>query len=230
MLAAPSTIDRASDRPASSQEVRRGEGDSSAESARLCLGVVTGVHGIKGWVRVKSFTADPEAIGSYGPLQDESGTRHFTPEVMGAGKGVLLVRIAGVDDRNAAERLKGVRLYVSRAALPAPEDDEFYEADLIGLTASREDGSVFGTVRAVNDFGAGVSLEIEEPSGKTVVVPFTTAVVPVIDVANRRLVVVPPEGLHDAPVGVDDGADKEAADTVTDDEDDAGDEFDGGEG
>jgi 16S rRNA processing protein RimM len=225
MLAASSMIDRASDRPASSQEVRRGEGDSSAESARLCLGVVTGVHGIKGWVRVKSFTADPEAIGSYGPLQDESGTRHFTLEVMGAGKGVLLVRIAGVDDRNAAERLKGVRLYVSRAALPAPEDDEFYEADLIGLTASREDGSVFGTVRGVNDFGAGVSLEIEEPSGKTVVVPFTNAVVPVIDVANRRLVVVPPEGLHDAPVGVDDGAENEAADVAAED-----DEFDGGEG
>ena len=230
MLAAPSTIDRASDRPASSQEVRRGEEDSSAESARLCLGVVTGVHGIKGWVRVKSFTAEPEAIASYGPLHDESGTRCFALEVMGAGKGVLLVRIAGVDERNAAERLKDVRLYVSRAALPAPEDDEFYEADLIGLTASREDGSVFGTVRAVNDFGAGASIEIEEPSGKTVVVPFTNAVVPVIDVANRRLVVVPPDGLHDAPVGATDNAESDPVDAATDHDEFGGDEFDGGEG
>jgi 16S rRNA processing protein RimM len=158
-------------------------------------------------------------------LQDESGTRHFALEIMGAGKGVLLARIKGVDDRNAAERLKGVRLYVSRAVLPAPEDDEFYEADLIGLTAALEDGAVFGTVRAVNDFGAGASLDIETSSGKTAVVPLTKAAVPVIDIANRRLVVVPPEGLLDTPVGVaDDATTSEDAtdDDAADDERDEG--------
>jgi len=172
MFAAPAMADRKRDRqaPPPSPSGKRGEGDS-----RICLGVITGVHGIKGWVRVKSFTAEPEAIADYGPLSDESGARHFELDLVGAGKGVVLARIKGVEDRNAAERLKGLRLYVHRADLPPPEDDEFYEADLIGLAAMLEDGSRFGTVRAVNDFGAGASLEIEDAAGKTVVVPFTGA-------------------------------------------------------
>jgi len=181
---------------------RRGEGRGERarpDSARICLGIITGVHGIKGWVRVKSFTADPEDIASYGPLSDESGARLFDLDLVGAQKGVLLARIKGVDDRNAAERLKGLRLYVSREALPPPEDDEFYEADLIGLAAMMEDGTRFGTVRAVNDFGAGASLEIEDEAGKTVVVPFTGAAVPVVDIAEKRVVIAPPEGLLDAP-------------------------------
>jgi 16S rRNA processing protein RimM len=175
------------------------EGRDAGDSARICLGIITGAHGIKGWVRVKSFTADPEAIADYGPLADESGARRFELELVGAQKGVLLARIKGVEDRNAAERLKGLRLYMRRADLPPPEDDEFYEADLIGLAATREDGSAFGTIRAVNDFGAGASLEIEDPSGKIVVVPFTNAAVPVVDIANKRVVVAPPAGLLDVP-------------------------------
>jgi 16S rRNA processing protein RimM len=174
-------------------------GGAVGDSARLCLGVITGAHGIKGWVRVKSFTAAPEAIASYGPLSDESGTRRFAIELVGAQKGVLLARIEGVADRNAAERLKGLRLYVERAALPPPEEDEFYEADLIGLAALRENGSAFGTIRAVNDFGAGASLEIEDETGRTMLVPFTSAAVPVVDIANRRVVVVPPAGLLEEP-------------------------------
>jgi 16S rRNA processing protein RimM len=177
---------------------RESEGAQS-DSARICLGIITGAHGIKGWVRVKSFTADPEAIVDYGPLFDESGARNFALELVGAQKGVLLARIKGVEDRNAAERLKGLRLYVRRADLPPPEDDEFYQADLIGLDATREDGTLFGTIRAVNDFGAGASLEIEDPAGKAVLVPFTNAAVPVVDIANKRVVVVPPSGLLDAP-------------------------------
>jgi 16S rRNA processing protein RimM len=189
--------DRQRDRTAPPPSVT--EGRDVGDSARICLGIITGAHGIKGWVRVKSFTADPEAIADYGPLSDESGARRFALELVGAQKGVLLARIKGVDDRNAAERLKGLRLYVRRAALPPPEDDEFYEADLIGLTATREDGALFGTIRAVNDFGAGASLEIEDPSGKMVLVPFTNAAVPVVDIANKRVVVVPPTGLLDTP-------------------------------
>jgi 16S rRNA processing protein RimM len=185
--------DRAAPLPSVTEE--RGAGDS----ARICLGIITGAHGIKGWVRVKSFTADPEALADYGPLSDESGARRFALELVGAQKGVLLARIKGVDDRNAAERLKGLRLYVRRADLPPPEEDEFYQADLIGLAATREDGTLFGTIRAVNDFGAGASLEIEDPAGKMVLVPFTNAAVPVVDIANKRVVVVPPTGLLDAP-------------------------------
>jgi 16S rRNA processing protein RimM len=189
--------DRARDRrpaPVLPPAASAGEGDS-----RICLGIIAGVHGIKGWVRVKSFTAEAEDIVSYGPLTDESGARRLEIELVGAGKGVLLARIKGVEDRDAAERLKGLRLYVRRAVLPPPEDDEFYQADLIGLAAMLQDGTHFGTVRAVNDFGAGASIEIEDEAGKTVVVPFTGAAVPVVDVAGKRIVVVPPSGLLDAP-------------------------------
>jgi 16S rRNA processing protein RimM len=187
----------------------------AGDSVRICLGIITGAHGIRGRLRVKSFTADPEAIAGYGPLSDESGTRSFEFELVGAQKGVLIARIKGVDDRNAAERLKGIRLYVRRADLPPPEEGEFYEADLIGLAATREDGSLFGTIRAVNDFGAGASLEIEDPSGKMVLVPFTNAAVPVVDIANKRVMVVPPSGLLDAPSRDDagrDAADEDEAD------------------
>lgn len=213
MLAAPPTRDRSRGRslPLKGGGLQpqfpsplKGEGQGGGEDARICLGIVTGVHGIKGWVRVKSFTADPEAIASYGALSDESGARRFELDLVGAQKGVLLARVKGVDDRNAAERLKGLRLYVRRAALPPPEDGEFYEADLIGLAAMREDGTRFGTVRAVNDFGAGASLEIGDEAGKIVVVPFTNAAVPVVDVPGKRIVVVPPTGLLDAPTQGDD--------------------------
>src|SRR4051794_16116533 len=116
MLALSPMADRQRDRAAPLPSSR--EGGTAGDSARICLGVITGVHGIKGWVRVKSFTADPEAIADYGPLSDESGARGFEIELVGAQKGVLLARIKGVDDRNAAERLKGLRLYVRRADLP----------------------------------------------------------------------------------------------------------------
>ena len=163
MIALSPVADRHSDRSAPPSAM---EGRDAGDSARVCLGIITGAHGIKGWVRVKSFTADPEAIADYGPLSDESGARRFELELVGTQKGVLLVRIKDVDDRNAAERLKGLRLYVRRADLPPPEEGEFYEADLIGLAAMREDGTGFGTIRAVNDFGAGASLEIEDPSAR----------------------------------------------------------------
>ena len=204
MLALSPMVDRHRDRAAPPLRSVT-EGRDAGDSARICLGIITGVHGIKGWVRVKSFTADPEAIADYGPLSDEGGARRVELELVGAQKGVLLARIKGIEDRNAAERLKGLRLYVRRADLPPPEADEFYEADLIGLEATREDGTLFGTIRAVNDFGAGASLEIEDPSGKLVLMPFTNAAVPVVDIANKRVVVTPPEGLLDAPSRDDDG-------------------------
>jgi 16S rRNA processing protein RimM len=168
---------------------RAGEEESRA---RVCLGAIAGAHGVRGLVRVKSFTAEPQAIAVYGPLQDEQGQRRFNLEVLGESKGLVLARIAGVEDRDAAERLKGVRLYVRRADMPEPDAEEFYQADLIGLAALRRDGTRLGTVRAVNDFGAGASLEIENDAGKTVIVPFTAAAVPTIDIPAGRLVVEPP--------------------------------------
>ncbi|HZB91959.1 MAG TPA: ribosome maturation factor RimM [Stellaceae bacterium] len=161
------------------------------------MGVIAGAHGIKGEVRVKSFAAEPEAIAAYGPLEDERGQRHFALSLTGTVRGMLIARVDGVGDRNAAERLKGLRLFLPRAALPAPGPDEYYHADLIGLAAALRDGSPLGRVRAVHDYGAGHSLEIERPDGRLVLVPFTEAAVPEVDIAAGTLVIEPPEGLFD---------------------------------
>jgi 16S rRNA processing protein RimM len=164
---------------------------------RVCVGVVTGAHGVRGAVRIKSFTAEPEDVAAYGPLDDERGERQFALRLVGSAKGVLIGWLSGVEDRDRAEAMRGLRLYLPRTALPPPGDDEYYHADLIGLAAELTDGTPFGRVRAVHDFGAGDTLEIERPEGQPVMVPFTRAVVPVIDIAGGRLVVDPPEGLLD---------------------------------
>ncbi len=161
---------------------------------RVCLGVITAAHGVKGLVRVKSFTAEPEAIARYGPLEDESGQRRLELQLVGAARGVLLARLPGIADRDAAERLKGTRLYLARAALPVPGDEEYYHADLLGLAAVLRDGTVLGRVRAIHDYGAGDSIEIERAQGGIVVLPFTRAAVPEVDLAGGRLVVEPPAG------------------------------------
>ena len=171
----------------------------SASEKRVCVGAVGAAHGVRGAVRIKSFTADPEDIARYGPLEDETGERHFTLRITGAAKGVLIAQLSGVADRNRAEALRDLRLYLPRAALPPPQDDEYYHADLIGLDAVLSDGTPLGQVRAVHDFGAGDTLEIARPEGPPVVVPFTKAIVPEIDLAAGRLVLDPPPGLLDPP-------------------------------
>jgi 16S rRNA processing protein RimM len=179
------------------------------QSDRICLGIITAPHGVKGLVRVKSFTAEPDAIAAYGPLEDEAG-RRLALSFIGAAKGVQLARIAGVEDRDAAERLKGVRLYLPRAALPATEDEEYYHADLLGLAAELPDGTRLGEVRAIYGFGAGDSIEIARPGAAPLLVPFTRAAVPVVDLAHGRIVVDPPEGLLQ-PGGVDEAASQRRA-------------------
>lgn len=173
--------------------------DGSPSEKRVCVGIVTGPHGVRGAVRLKTFTAEPKDIARYGPLEDESGERQFKLRLIGSAKGVLIGRLTGIDDRDRAEALRGLRLYVPYAALPPPGEDEFYHADLIGLEAVLPDGTILGRVRAVHDFGAGDTLEIDRPEGQPVVVPFTRAVVPVVDIADGRLVIDPPPGLL-APV------------------------------
>jgi 16S rRNA processing protein RimM len=165
----------------------------------ICVGVVTGARGIKGDIRVKSFTADPEDLGSYGPLLDAEGAAVFKVKVTGVAKGQLIARIKGIDDRTAAEQLKGVKFYVRKEALPEPEEDEFYFSDLIGLRAELEDGSDFGTVTAVENFGAGDVLEISGHVKGGIMVPFTNDVVPVVDLAGNRVVICPPDGLMEPP-------------------------------
>ena len=162
---------------------------------QVCVGVVTGAHGVRGLVRVKSFTAEPKDIARYGPLADEKGEREFSLRLIGNAKGVLIAKIAGIEDRDRADALRGLRLYLRREALPPPAEEEYYHADLIGLRALLPNGETLGEVRAVHDFGAGDTLEIVRPAGPPAMVPFTKAVVPVVDLAAGRLVIDPPPGL-----------------------------------
>jgi 16S rRNA processing protein RimM len=171
----------------------------SGPEKRVCVGAIAGAHGVQGAVRIKSFTADPSDVARYGPLEDEAGERRFSLRLAGNAKGVVIARLKGVADRNQAEALRGMRLYLPRAALPAPGDEEYYHADLIGLEAALADGTLIGRVRAVHDFGAGDTLEIERPAGPAAMVPFTRAIVPVVDLGAGRLVLDPPPGLIDEP-------------------------------
>src|SRR5438105_5641870 len=171
----------------------------SGKDKRVCVGVITGAQGVRGAVRVKSFTAEPEAVARYGPLEDESGGRQYTLRLVGSAKGVLIAKLDGVEDRDRAEALRGLRLYLPRAALPPADEDEYYHADLIGLDAALADGTALGQVRAVHDFGAGDMIEIDRPAGPPIMVPFTRVVVPVVDLAAGRLLIDPPPGLL-APV------------------------------
>lgn len=169
------------------------------EEKRVCIGAIAGAHGVRGVVRVKPFTEQPESVTAYAPVTDESGARTFDLRYVGLAKGAVLVQIDGVRDRGGAEALKGVRLYVPRSSLPEPEEEEFYHADLIGLLAVDAAGAELGRVRAVEDYGAGDLLEVELTSGRSVMVPFTREAVPEVDLAAGRLVVVPPAGLLDDP-------------------------------
>jgi 16S rRNA processing protein RimM len=160
---------------------------------RICVAQIGGAHGIRGEVKLKSFTADPMAVKDYGPLTSEDGSASFEIEALRPAKGHLVARLRGVSDRNAAERLAQLRLFVPRERLPPAGADEFYHVDLIGLAAVTADGTEVGTVVAVHDFGAGDILELRpRAGGATIMLPFTDAFVPVVDLAAGRITVAPP--------------------------------------
>ena len=183
------------------------ERSGDRRAAGVCVGVIGAPRGLRGEVRVRSYTADPDAIAAYGALSDEAGTRQFRMRIVGHHKEQVIARFDGVDDRTAAEALNGVRLFLPREALPEPEDDEeYYHVDLIGLTVETVDGSPLGRVRGVDDFGAGDVLDVVDPEGRSLLVPFTRAVVPVVDLENGRIVIDPPPGLLEGP---DEGEDDE---------------------
>jgi 16S rRNA processing protein RimM len=166
---------------------------------RLCLGVITGPHGVRGQVRVKSFTENPEDIAAYGGLSDAQG-RAYRLSLTGSAKGVLLARIEGVSDREAAEALKGTRLYVDRSALPAIEEEEtYYHADLIGLRVEDASGRRIGRIREVQNFGAGDMLEVQGEAGESLLFAFTRQAVPVVDIDGGKVVVDPPEEIEARP-------------------------------
>jgi 16S rRNA processing protein RimM len=162
----------------------------------ILLGVVGRAHGVRGLVRVTSHTADPAALTGYGPLSDPSG-RRFTLRWMGDGIAEISEMIDGewvkVADRTAAERLTNTKLFIERDRLPAPEADEYYLADLIGLAAVGADGAPIGIVSAVHDYGAGTSLEIARAHAGSLLIPFTAACVPDVSIAAGRVTIVPPD-------------------------------------
>lgn len=168
-----------------------------ADLDRICVGALAGSFGVSGEVRLKSFCADPTAIADYGPLFTEDGSRSFTVKLTRPVSGGLGARVSGVKTKEEADALRGTQLYVDRARLPHLPDDEFYHADLIGLEACDTGGVVLGKVLAVHNHGAGDLLEINGAGRKTaLMVPFTLAVVPTVDLAAGRIVVDVPEGLE----------------------------------
>ena len=165
----------------------------------MCLGVITGAHGVRGLVRIKPFTERPDALTAYGPLQDEAGGRSFTLTTASWQKGQWLAQVDGVRDRDAAEALRGTGLFVDRSRLPAPAEEEFYHADLIGLrVVEHASRSPLGTVIAVHDFGAGDVIDVRLDVGGSVAIPFTREACPHVAIADGVIEVVPPQGLLDA--------------------------------
>lgn len=165
---------------------------------RVCVGAIAGSFGVQGEVRLKSFCSDPLAIADYGPLWTEDGSRSFDVRLTRSNvSGGVGVRLSGVLTKEQADALKGVQLYADRDRLPSLPDDEFYHADLIGLTVQDTGGAVVGTIRAIYNHGAGDILEIFAPGRKSaLLLPFTLANVPTVDLAAGKVVADLPEGLE----------------------------------
>lgn len=162
---------------------------------RICVGAIAGAFGVTGEVRLKSFCSQPEDIANYGPLSSEDGSRQFRITLTRPVAGGLGARITGVTTKDQADALRGTSLYVAREKLPSLPDDEFYHADLIGLEVRDPGGAVIGTVAAIHNHGAGDILEISAPGHKSaLLLPFTTAIVPNVDLAAGRLIADVPEG------------------------------------
>lgn len=160
-----------------------------SQAARVCVGALAGAFGVQGEVRLKSFCAEPTGVASYGPLYTEDGSRSFKVKLTRPIPGGFGARLSGVATKEEADALKGTRLYADRARLPKLPDDEFYHADLIGLQAVDPGGKVLGKVTAVLNHGAGDILEL----GGGLLVPFTLAAVPTVDLAAGRLIVDLPD-------------------------------------
>ncbi len=163
----------------------------------ICVGAIAGSYGVAGEARIKSFCAEPSAIGDYGPLYSEDGTKTFHITLTRPVTGGFGARIAGVATKEQADSLRGLSLFAPRSVLPALPDDEFYYADLIGLDVVDTGGAALGTVKAVHNHGAGDILEV---GAQGLLIPFTRKAVPTVDLAARRVVVDPPEE-RDGPDG-----------------------------
>lgn len=162
----------------------------------ICIAALAGSFGVRGEVRLKSFCAIPEDIQNFDPLLSEDGSKEYSISLIGPVKNGFSARVSGVATKEQADALRGVRLFARRDQLPSLPDDEYYHADLIGLQVLDTGGTVLGTVKSVMNHGAGDLLEIHGPGLKdTVLVPFTLAVVPTVDLETGRIIADPPDGL-----------------------------------
>jgi 16S rRNA processing protein RimM len=162
----------------------------------ICVARIGAPHGVRGGVKLWTFTEDPLAVKRYGPLLTKDGTRQFEVTSAREAKGHLVATLKGIATREDAERLNGIELYVAREKLPATDEDEYYHADLIGLAAVNAANEPLGRVIAIHNFGAGDIIEIAPPSGATMLLPFTNAVVPTVDVAAGRVVIELPDEIE----------------------------------
>lgn len=177
------------------------------DSKRVCVARIGAPHGVRGEVKLWSFTADPMALAHYGALEIEDGSRSFEIETLRPHKDFLVARLKGINDRSAVETLRNVALYVARERLPSlAEEGEFYHADLVGLAVVDRSGAALGTVVAVHNFGAGDLLEIQPAEGTSMMLPFTETAVPMVDIARGRIVAEPPDGTFDNSSGRDEKA------------------------
>jgi 16S rRNA processing protein RimM len=161
--------------------------------SKICVARIGAAHGVRGAVKLWTFTEDPLAVKHYGPLATKDGTRQFEVTHAREAKGHLVVTLKGIATRDEAERLNGVELYIARDRLPETDQDEYYHADLIGLAAVTADDAPIGRVIAIHNFGAGDIIEIAPSHGSTMLLPFTNAVVPTVDLAGGRVVIELPE-------------------------------------
>ncbi|MCC8966671.1 ribosome maturation factor RimM [Bradyrhizobium sp. Pear76] len=162
-------------------------------TAPVCVARIGAAHGVRGAVRLWTFTEDPLAVKDYGPLMTKDGARQFEVTHVREAKDHLVVTLKGVASRDDAERLNGLELYVPRDRLPETDDGEYYHTDLIGLAAVTTSEQLLGKVIAIHNFGAGDIIEIAPPQGATMLLPFTNAVVPTVDVAGGRVVIELPQ-------------------------------------
>jgi 16S rRNA processing protein RimM len=173
-------------------------------AASICIARIGAAHGVRGAVKLWTFTEDPLAVNRYGPLSTKDGARQFEVTHAREAKGHLVATLRGIATREDAERLNGIELYIAREILPATGEGEYYHADLIGLAAVNAAGEPLGRVTAIHNFGAGDIIEIAPPHGAPMLLPFTNAVVPTVDLAAGRVVIeLPAEIEGDDPAGAD---------------------------
>ena len=165
-------------------------------TAPICVARIGAAHGVRGAVKLWTFTEEPLAVKRYGPLATKDGARHFEVASAREAKGHLVATLKGVTTREAAERLNGIELYVAREKLPATDENEYYHADLIGLAAVTPTDEPLGRVVGIHNFGAGDIIEIAPPQGTTMLLPFTNAVVPTVDLAGGRVVIELPKEIE----------------------------------